>query len=139
MLDKILIKNKIEDAQKYLEELHEILKFESREIIEDNLKLHSVERLFQLIVDVSIDINTSIISGLKFSVPDDYQSTFITLGENKILSMDFALKIAPSVGLRNLIVHKYGKVDIKRMIDDVKNELSDYIEYLKFIDQFLNK
>ena len=139
MLDKILIKNKIEDAQKYLEELHEILKFESREIIEDNLKLHSVERLFQLIVDVSIDINTSIISGLKFSVPDDYQSTFITLGENKILSMDFALKIAPSVGLRNLIVHKYGKVDIKRMIDDVKNEISDYIEYLKFIDQFLNK
>ncbi|KKW23907.1 MAG: Recombinase, partial [Parcubacteria group bacterium GW2011_GWF2_52_12] len=29
--------------------------------------------------------------------------------------MEFALEIAPSVGLRNLIVHKYGNVDMKRM------------------------
>ena len=71
-------------------------------------------------------------------MPDDYQSTFITLGEHKILSMDFAVKIAPSVGLRNLVVHKYGRVDIKRMVEDIRNEIGDYIDYLKFIDGFLS-
>ncbi len=139
MIDKELIKNKMADVQGYFKELQPILKEESRDIIENNLKLHTVERLFQLIVDTAIDINTHIIAESGFNIPNDYQSTFIVLGENKILPVHFALKIAPSVGLRNLIIHRYGRVDFKRMIDDIKNEISDYLEYLKFIDSFLKK
>lgn len=139
MIDKNLIKTKMTDIQKYYSELESILKEDAREIIGNNLKLHTVERLFQLIVDASVDINTHIISESNIQVPDDYQSTFIALGENKILPMEFALKIAPSVGLRNLVVHKYGKVDIKKMIDDIKNEIGQYFEYLKHIQQFLGK
>ncbi|HCQ92039.1 MAG TPA: hypothetical protein DIU16_01565, partial [Candidatus Vogelbacteria bacterium] len=52
---------------------------------------------------------------------------------NKILPMEFALEIAPSVGLRNLIVHKYGNVDMKRMVDDIKNNIGDYLQYLKLV------
>jgi uncharacterized protein YutE (UPF0331/DUF86 family) len=89
--------------------------------------------------DASVDINTHIISESDIQVPDDYQSTFIALGENKILPIEFALKIVPSVGLRNLVVHKYGKVDIKKMIDDIKNEIEQYFEYLKHIQRFLEK
>jgi len=44
--------------------------------------------------------------------------------------MEFALEIAPSVGLRNLIVHKYGNVDMKRMVDDIKNNIGDYLQYV---------
>ncbi len=125
------------DIQGYFRELQPIINNESGNIIENNLKLHTVERLFQLIVDTAIDINTHIIAESDFSVPNDYQSTFIILGENKVIPMNFAVKIAPSVGLRNLIIHRYGRVDLKRMIDDIKNEISDYLEYLKFIDNFL--
>lgn len=139
MIDKDLIKTKMADIQKYYSELEPILKEDAREIIENNLKLHTVERLFQLIVDASVDINTHIISESGIQIPDDYQSTFTALGENKILPMEFALKIAPSVGLRNLVVHKYGKVDIKKMIDDIKNEIEQYLEYLKNIQKFLEK
>lgn len=137
MIDKDLIKYKMSDIQNYFKELEPILENDTRDIIEDSLKLRTIERLFQLIVDTSIDINTHIINELNLLVPNDYQGTFITLGENKVLPMDFVLKIAPSVGLRNLVVHKYGRVDIKRMVDDIKKEISDYLEYLKFIDSFL--
>lgn len=102
MIDKDLIKNKMEDIQAYFKEMEPILKYESREIIEDNLKIRAVERLFQLIVDTSIDINTHIITETDFNTPEDYQSTFIILGENKILPMNFAVKISPSVGLSSL-------------------------------------
>lgn len=136
MINKELIKNKMADIQGYFKELDVILKNETREIIEDNLKLRTVERLFQLIVDTAIDINTHIITESDFNVPDDYQSTFIVLAENKILPMDFALKICPSVGLRNLVIHKYGRVDIKKMVDDIKNEINQYLEYLKYINKF---
>lgn len=139
MIDKDLIKNKMEDIQAYFKEMEPILKYESREIIENNLKIRAVERLFQLIVDTSIDINTHIITETDFNTPEDYQSTFIILGENKILPMNFAVKIAPSVGLRNLIVHKYGKVDLKKMVDDIKNEIGQYLEYLKLVNEFIQK
>ncbi|MBM2817823.1 MAG: hypothetical protein HW401_413 [Parcubacteria group bacterium] len=139
MIDKELVKNKMADMEEYFKKLDHILKYGSREIIEDSLKLHSVERLFQLIVDTALDINTHIITASGFSMPDDSYSTFVVLGENKVLSMDFALRIAPSVGLRNLIVHKYGKVDLKRMVDDVAKEIGDYIEYLKLVNSFLDK
>ncbi|MEK7130060.1 MAG: HepT-like ribonuclease domain-containing protein [Patescibacteria group bacterium] len=139
MINKELVINKMADIQKYLEEMAPILKYEAREIIDDNLKLHTVERLFQLIVDAAIDINTHIIIETELNVPDDYQSTFMTLGEHKILAMDFAVAIAPSVGLRNLIIHKYGKVDIKKMVDDIKNNIGQYKEYLENIAEFLKK
>ena len=130
MLDQTLTINKINDIRNYLDELLPLLKKESREIIDESLVLHTVERLFQLIVDSAIDLNTHIISQSHLAVPADYQSTFIVLGENKILPMEFALTIAPSVGLRNLIVHKYGNVDMKRMVDDIKNNIGDYLQYV---------
>lgn len=139
MINIELIKNKMADIQGYYNELEAILKLGTKEVIEDNLKLHTVERLFQLIVDIAVDINTHIISESEFKIPDDYQSTFIILAENKILPMDFALKIVPSVGLRNLVIHKYGKVNIKRMVEDIKNEIGQYLDYLKHIQHFLEK
>jgi uncharacterized protein YutE (UPF0331/DUF86 family) len=139
MIDKELINSKLSDIQNDLSELLPLLNIETEEIIADNLKLHTVERLFQLIVDAAIDVNTHIIQESDFKTPADYQSTFLILGESKVLPMDFALKIAPSVGLRNLIVHKYGRVDLKRMIDDIKNEIGDYLKYLKLVEKFLEK
>ena len=139
MIDKKLIKNKLADIEGYYKELKSVLENSVPEIIRDHLKLRSAERLFQLIVDTSIDINTHIIAESDIIIPDDYQSTFIVLAENNILPMEFALKIAPSVGLRNKVVHKYGKVDSKRMIGDVKNEIGDYLKYMKLINEYLKK
>ena len=139
MIDKKLVKNKLADIEGYYKELESVLENSASEIIKDRLKLRSMERLFQLIVDTSIDINTHIIAESDITIPDDYQSTFIILAENNILPMDFSLRIAPSVGLRNKVVHKYGKMDLKRMIDDIKNEIGDYLEYMKLINEYLKK
>ena len=117
MINKELVASKLVDLKTYFEKLGPLLKEDARAIIDDDLKLSTVERRFQLIVDTAIDINTHVIKESGLATPDDYQSTFITLGERKILPLDFALKIAPSVGLRNLIVHKYGQVDLKESLE----------------------
>ncbi|MEK7586802.1 MAG: HepT-like ribonuclease domain-containing protein [Patescibacteria group bacterium] len=135
MENKKIIEEKLADIKVYLQKLLPLLKADARVIIEDELTLSAVERRFQLIVDTAIDINTHIIKEADINTPDDYQGTFTVLAENKILPMEFALKIAPSVGLRNLIVHKYGKVDIKKMIDDIKNDIGDYVEYIRLISE----
>lgn len=138
MIDRELLQSKMSDLEGYLKELESVLREDPRMIIENNLKLRTVERLFQLIVDTAIDINTHIVAESGFPLPDDYQNTFIVLAENKVIPMDFALKIAPSVGLRNLVVHKYGRVDTKKMVDDIKNEIGQYREHLHYMNRFLN-
>ena len=139
MVNKKIIEDKLFELKTYLEMLLPLLKAESRAIIEDDLTLSAIERRFQLIVDTAIDINTHFIKEYSFGTPNDYQGTFTVLGENKFFPMEFVLKVAPSVGLRNLIVHKYGKVDVKKMVDDIKNEIGDYIEYIKLISEKLNQ
>jgi len=137
MIDKDLVRSKINAIKKYYGRLEPILKKDARVIIDDYLLLHTLERLFQLIVDTALEINTHFIAELKLTVPEDYQNTFIVLGENRIFPMEFMGKIAGSVGLRNLVVHKYGKVDEKRMVDDVKQNISQYLEYLKYVERYL--
>lgn len=138
MLDKELVQNKLADLKTYYQKIEEYSREDAINIIKDDLKLHAIERLFQLIVDTAVDINTHIISELNLPMPGDYYSTFIVLGENKILPMDFSLKIAPSVGLRNLVVHKYGKVDMKKMVDDIKSEIGDYLEYMRAMENYIS-
>ncbi|MBM3260991.1 DUF86 domain-containing protein [Candidatus Kaiserbacteria bacterium] len=137
--DKNLVETKMADMQAYLAELEPTLALGTREIVHDNFKLHTVERLFQLIVDCAIDINTHIIASSNLPAPDDYQSTFTTIGERGMLPDNFARRIAPSVGLRNLVVHRYGKVDIVRMVDDISHEIGQYRDYLRHIVEYLKK
>ena len=137
MINKEIIKSKIRDIEIYLKEIRPFLKLSSYKIIGDYPKLRTIERDFQLIVDTMVDINTHIISRQNLPVPDDFQSTFVILGQNKIIPMKFALSIAPIVGLRNKIVHKYGQIDKKKFVDDLKKGSQSFQRYLKEIEKYL--
>lgn len=137
MINKELINERMAQISQFLSELDPLLKKETSEIIHDTVTLHAIERLFQLIVDGAVSINNHIITKNGFAPSDDYQSTFTTLSQNNVLPMDFALKIAPSVGLRNQVVHKYGDVNLTRLIEEMKTDIGDFPEYLKKMDEYL--
>ena len=67
----------------------------------------SIERLFQLVVDEAVDINTLILEKEKRPLPDTNQATFEALADAEIISRDLHTKIAGSVGLRNRLLHPH--------------------------------
>src|SRR3989304_7864283 len=111
MLDKALVKAKLNNIVEYIDELGRIVAMPENEIKNNYLVYHTAERLLQLIADTMTDINMYLIKEKKLNVPDDLQSTFRTLADNDILPKDFADQIAPVVGMRNLLVHRYEKLD----------------------------
>lgn len=137
MTNTELVTSKLADVIKYLGELDEVLAHDTHEILHTPTLLHSLERLFQLIVDGSVGINTHIIADSGFPMPDENRSTFTVLAEHAVLPSEFALRIAPSVGLRNLIVHKYGDVRLADMVELVRTEIADYREYVEHMRQYL--
>jgi len=139
MLNKTFVKEKIGLIKGYLQEIEDIIKLKNKEILEDIRNLRTLERDFQLIVDEILDINIHFIRELGLKSPSDFQSTFEILAEGKIIPINFAVKIAPVVGLRNRLVHRYEEIDKKFFIEQVKKEYKDFIEYIRYINQYLEK
>jgi len=131
--EKAFIIKKLEELSGYAKEAEPLLSIPVEEILKDNLKVHTLERLLQLIVDDMVDINQHFIRELKLKVSEDFQGTFYILAENRILDNDFAKKLAPIVGLRNRIVHRYEAVDLRLFVESFKKDLPDIYEYSRQI------
>lgn len=137
--EKAFVLKKIEEIIRYLNETEDLFKFSDKEILSDSGKMHIAERLLQLIVDEMIDINQHFIKELNLKVSEDFQGTFYVLGENKILPTDFAQKIAPVVGLRNRVVHRYENLDTRLFISIFRKNLNDFKIYIKIINDYLKE
>ncbi|MFN3739183.1 MAG: type VII toxin-antitoxin system HepT family RNase toxin [Thermodesulfovibrionales bacterium] len=139
MIDKNFLKHKLICVESYYREMERVLTFSDKEIKEDFIKLRALERILQLIVDEIIDINNHIIRYKPLNLPADFQSTFLILAENKIIPEDFAKKIAPVVGLRNRLIHRYEKIDLDLLIQNIRKNKGDFKDYAKYIFHFLEK
>jgi uncharacterized protein YutE (UPF0331/DUF86 family) len=139
MIDKVFIENRLEKAKQYMGELEEVFKLPLDKIRGDSLKCRAVERILQLIVDEMIDINNHIIRHSNIKTPDDFQSAFVSLGENNILPSDLSAKLAPVVGLKNKLIHRYEEIKIDLLLTTIQKEKEDFKEYIKAIQQHIEK
>jgi uncharacterized protein YutE (UPF0331/DUF86 family) len=132
-----LLKQQLSYIQTYYQELEGVLGYSDQEIKLDILMLRALERIIQLIVDEITDINNHIIRYAQLRVPEDFQSAFFILAENKILPEEFARRIAPVVGLRNRLIHRYEKVDVEILLNTIRRNKEDFKEYVKHILKYL--
>jgi len=137
MVNKTLVLEKLNKIKEYLKEIEEIINLKTQEILKDFRNIKTLERNFQLIVDEMLDINLHLISELKLKVPSDFQSSFLIIASSKILPLKFAQKIAPVVGLRNKLVHRYEEIDKTFFIKQLKKERKDFIKYINYINRYL--
>lgn len=135
--DKLFVQKKLDMIGEYTKELDEILELDDNEIFADHAKLHAIERLVQLIVDLMLDINQHFIRELQLKIPDELRGTFIILGENNILPRDFAEKLAPLTGVRNILVHQYEKINKNLFMQNLRKNFSDFKKYQKHIFAYL--
>ena len=89
-----------------------------------------IERNLEVAAQAVIDIANRIISIELLEKPRDYYEAIIRLGEAEIVPLDFAQKLAPIAGFRNILVHDY--MDINW--DEVYNNL----QQLDDLSQFMN-
>ncbi len=138
MIDTELISRKLKLISGYTAELEEIFSSSTdKEILADSLKYHTAERLFQLVVDVMIDLNIHIIRDRNVAPPDDLESAFIALGKQGVLPDDFAIHIAPVVGLRNRVVHRYESLQRNQFVAELRKNLSDFKQFAVYIAKLL--
>lgn len=138
MVDNLVICKKLKQLASYYQELEQIaagLTFDNyrKQIVTKR----AIERDIQLIVECATDINNMILKQLSKGPAKDYFNSFIELADNQVIEMDFALKLAPSTGLRNILVHEYEKIDDRIVFKSITNVLTFYNKYLQVIAEYL--
>jgi len=142
MINKELIKRKINLIQDEMINLEKLSKSSFQEIVKDFLKQAALERILERIIGRAIDINQHLIAELatkEISPPKDYRETFLKLTEIKVFPKKFAERISKSVGTRNILIHEYNKVDYSKIYSSISDCLKDYHCYCEHILEFLNK
>lgn len=137
--DQHFIEKKFAELKIYSGEIASLFQHSDAEILRDTVLLRNGERLLQLAVDTMIDVNQHFIKERKLRITDDFQSTFEVLAEHGILPQDFAAALAPVVGLRNRIVHRYETINKKLFLSSFRKNFQDFDAYMRYVYAYLKR
>lgn len=139
MIDKEVIREKFQGLNTYLKELEDLKSISWDEFNSSLGKQWMICHGLQLSIQALIDVGNHILAAVGENQIEDYVDIIDKLGEKEIVTSEFAQKIRGMVGLRNILIHEYTHLDLKRIYDILQNRLNDFYEFMKYINQFLKK
>jgi len=140
-LTKQKVFEKLEGFREYLGYLSQLRKESGNKkaFASDFHLFGNTERYLQLSVQVIIDIVHLLIIDLNLKRPEDNYEAISMLYGKKIISERLADKLTKMVGLWNILVHEYGKIDRTRIYQILTTQLEDLEEFQKQIISYLKK
>jgi len=136
MKEENRVEDKILEIEKYLEELIPNLPTELEEYKKD-FKIKAVcERYFEKIVEAMVDLAFIIIKDKKLKIPEDDKQAFDILSSNKIISQELSERLKDAKGMRNVIIHEYGRIEDDKIFHSVTEELEK--DTREFINNITN-
>ena len=131
MVDKELILAKASSIKRHCNRIIDKSNVKVDEFKTDIDRQESVLFNLHMAIQNCIDIAAHIVSEEGYGVPGSSNEMFYLLEENGLLERPLTEKMVKAVGLRNLIVHEYGKLDLKRIHLLAQEEIIDLDHYIK--------
>ncbi len=85
----------------------------------------SAERNLQKVVEAIIDLGKMLIANKKLKEPSNNREVFQILEEETIFPSEFISLIDKMIGMRNIIVHSYDRIDDSIVYGVLKKNLTD--------------
>lgn len=96
-----------------------------------------VERALTQLVEVAVHINSHLVATARGRPPEGYRDSFSAAAEVGVLDPTLARRLAPSAGLRNVVVHDYLDTDLALLAAAVPRAVADYGEYVTAVARWL--
>lgn len=97
----------------------------------DRDRRHAVERVLTQLVDIAVSLNLTLARSGGHRPATGYRDSFHLLGEIGVLTPDLADALAPSAGMRNLLTHEYGTIDLDVVAAAVPRAREDFAAYVR--------
>lgn len=136
--DRNKVLSKLDEMETYLNELKGILPNE-KEYLGNLVKRRACEKTIELAIETMIDTAAIIVSSERFGLPTDEENIMDILVKRKVITPDLGEGIKDMKGFRNILVHKYGRLDDKLVYEFLTNNLNDLDEFRNQINEYLQK
>jgi uncharacterized protein YutE (UPF0331/DUF86 family) len=138
MLDRDRILARLDALDGYLEELRQVVPptFEEYRQVE---KRRACERLLQIAIEAVLDVCGLVVAGLRLGLPGEEDDMFEKLAEAGIISTESKARLRRMKGLRNILVHEYGRVNDRLVYEVLQSELGDFERFKQEVLRTLSK
>ena len=87
----------------------------------------------QMAIQNCIDVAAHIVSEEGYGVPGSANEMFYLLEENGLLAHDATENMVQAVGMRNLMVHEYGKINLDQIHQAAQKDIKDLEIFIQSI------
>ena len=133
MLDKAVIEEKMDIVERNLQFLKSFAKMEEKEFLESYKDVQAAKFSLLECIEACIDIAGYLIVEKGLKRPESYAEVFLILGEEGLLDESLIERLSDMARFRNFLVHRYGEVDNKRVLEFIKENLRDIYEFRKAV------
>lgn len=136
MLDRERILSRLDQLEGYLRELSQVVTSSFQDYQRVEVK-RACERLLQISIESVIDICGLLVAGLRLGLPAEEDDLFEKLGDAGIVTLPMKDTLKSMKGLRNILVHEYGRVSDKIVHDVLTQKLGDFDAFRGVVLQVL--
>lgn len=127
----------VRDLLDVLDGLDEPIPVDRERIEQDAVVRLAVERVLTQLVELAASVNAHIAVVTLGRGVASYRESFLLAAHAGVLTTELATRLAPSAGLRNVLVHEYVAVDQQRVVQGVGRARVDFREYVREVAGFL--
>jgi uncharacterized protein YutE (UPF0331/DUF86 family) len=128
-----MLKEKIKRLEENLVTLEEFRKNTSLDdLLRDKIKQWALRYGILECIQEIIDISCVLVSSNNLGNPKNYRECVEILIKNGYISEELGKRLISMIGLRNLLVHEYIKIDLSRLYEFLNN-LNDFREFIYYI------
>lgn len=133
MIDKDILLNKANKVDHHLTRIKEKRVVSLEEFLADLDCQEIVLFNLQMAVQNCIDMAAHIISDEELGIAGSTSEMFYILQQNGYIRPKLTEKMVAAVGLRNLVVHEYGNIDLKQVYNIANHDIDDLGNFVKAI------
>ena len=103
----------------------------------DRIRRRALERILTQLVELAVSINSHLIGALSGSAPETYRQSFVAAAGAGVLDHQLATDLALAAGMRNLLVHEYGDIDLTIVASARSAAARDFAAFVTTVAQWI--
>ncbi len=135
-LDWRSVERKLTRLRRLVDQLAGLGPFDARRFTDEPVAGLAAERLLTLLVELAFGVNSHVAVAVVGQAPDSYRESFLLAAEAGSIDRDLAAALAPSAGLRNVLVHAYLDVDHARVAEATAVAPDLFAEYVRQVSRW---
>lgn len=129
--DRATISARLRAMRETLTALEALRSIDANTLRAEPLTRAAAERLIQVVVDLSVDINAHLVTSETGAAPRTGHDSFLAVAAIGAISEDLAERLAPSAGLRNILVHRYVDIRTDLVAGAIPTVLDGFADYVR--------